>query len=328
MARAAKRSKLTTPTASPPWTTVQLGAPAPTESDLLSITEKGDRGQASELLVRNGRFFDSYMMATNGGATYEDILRPQTLGSLHLPGSRVTPAAGEEPQGGMRVQLDNVHGGIDERVLIMDTSRIPAKSVGLLRILPADGAYRYGTAWLIGPRTLATAAHNLIHPQAGPTRSLEVAIAFDGTAPRGGWHRVIDNKLSAGWQQAPTDGNPYDFAVIKIENPEVGNRLGWFGFADYEDAKFGNMVVNIFGYPLDLKRFHMYGVAGRILAVDHGRLHYDCDTGAGMSGGPVIARFGQQRIAVGIHVAGGSRSNVGTRITAAACELFEKYRSW
>src|SRR3546814_18379834 len=66
---------------------------------------------------------------------------------------------------GLQTGLQNVHGGSDERRLITDTSRIPARSIGLLKIIPERGTERYGTAWLIGPRTLATAAPNLFHPE-------------------------------------------------------------------------------------------------------------------------------------------------------------------
>ena len=105
----------------------------------------------------------------------------------------------------------------------------------------------------------------------------------------------------------------------------MGDRLGWFGFADYEDDRFHNMIVNIFGYPMDLLQGYMYGVAGRILGIDPGRLHYDYDTGGGMSSAPVVARFGEQRIAVGIHAAGGARANTATRINDVAHALFTKH---
>lgn len=224
--------------------------------------------------------------------------------------------------------LQNVIGGGDERELIEDTRRVPARSIALLEIQPEFGENRYGTAWLIGPRTLATAAHNLIHPVAGQTRALEVGVSYDGQKAHGGWHKAIDCQFPTEWRNNQVEGSPYDFAVLKIEDPSVGNRQGWFGFADYEDAKFSNMIVNIFGYPLDLRRFFMYGAAGRVSKVDAGRIYYDCDAGGGMSGGPVIARLGEQRIAVGVHVAGGVRYNVGTRINDVAYAIFTQYQSW
>ncbi|WP_420347606.1 trypsin-like serine peptidase [Pelagibius sp.] len=266
------------------------------------------------------------MEATNGGALFEDILRTDLRSA---PWKEPDAVGDDSGTGYIDTELQNVIGGSDERTLINDTSRIPARSIGLLKIIPGDGIARYGTAWLIGPRTLATAAHNLFHPEAGETRRLDVGLAYDGRSARGGWHHVIDNAFDQGWRRAPSEGSPFDYAVIKIANPEIGNKLGWFGFADYEDVKFGNMAVNIFGYPMDLRRFHMYGVRGRVLDVDGGRIFYNCDAGGGMSGGPVIARFPDgQRIAVGIHVAGGLHSNVGTRINDAAFQLFETHRDW
>ena len=305
------------------WDHVEVSGAPPCESDVLPIDQRDDRIDSSQSLVRANRFRGSYLEATNGGAVFEDILRPN-------PPVRDVERAEEIVDEDFRDSgLQNVLGGSDERRRISDTSRIPARSIDLLKIMPEDGIPRYGTAWLIGPRTLATAAHNLLHPEAGRTRRLDVGLAYDGRSARGGWHRVVDNAFDRGWRQSLREGSPFDYAVIKIQNPAIGNRLGWFGFADYEDAKFGNMAVNVFGYPMDLRRFHMYGVRGRVMDIDSGRIFYDCDAGGGMSGGPVIARFRDgQRVAVGVHVAGGRQSNVGTRINDAAFQLFDEHRGW
>ena len=189
---------------------IDLDDRRPNQELLLSLDGKEDAKSSSLSRVREGRFRDSFMMATNGGATYENALCRQIL----LPGDvqPVVPdrkvfvsSAGTHCPLGPAVKdtipaLQNVQGDRDDRVLIDDTSQIPARCVGLLRILPADNELRYGTAWLIGPRTLATAAHNLIHPEAGRTRAMDVGLAFDGTRARGGWHRVVDNALSQGWE--------------------------------------------------------------------------------------------------------------------------------
>ncbi len=47
-----------------------------------------------------------------------------------------------------------------------------------------------------------------------------------------------------------------------------------------------------------------------------------------MSGGPLYAKFGDKRIAIGIHVSGGNRANIATRIGAVAYKLFDEHRSW
>lgn len=306
----------------PRWAQHKLAIPAGEYNLLRCRDGKTDAADASQLHVRAGRFTNSFMMGTNGGATYETLLRPAPRG-LAQPEGDIQPAP--LPSGA----LHNVFGH-DDRRLVQDTSQIPARSIGLLKIFMESGSIRYGTAWLIGPRVLATAGHNLVHPDAGRTARLEVGLAYDGTSPRGGWHKVIDNRLPQAWLDEPSTENPNDFAVLQIADPEVGNRLGWFGFADYEDAKFPNMLLNLFGYPMDqkLKRFCMYGTTGRVLGVDEHRIYFDCDASGGMSGGPVIARFGEQRIAVGIHVAGGETGNAATRLTANAYELFKAHESW
>ncbi len=311
------------------WDRIELDAVDDDEPALLSINGKEDEADASRTGVRGGRFCDSFLMATNGGATYEDALRPHAEIDISVDeeSQPAQPPIPQMPPDDNMPELQNVHGR-DDRRLIRDTSRIPARSIGLAKISMANGATRYGTAWLIGPRTLATAAHNLLHPTAGPAARLDVGLAYDGRRARGGWHRVIDNHFPAVWRRHPGSDNPYDFAVLKIANANVGNRLGWLGFADYEDGKFANMILNVIGYPMDLIRYHLYGSAGRVTGIQENRIFFDCDAGPGMSGGPVIARFGEHRIAVGIHVAGGYPSNVGTRINDTAHGLLKKFRSW
>jgi len=305
-----------------------------TEAYLLDLTDKTDSGDPSRGHVRQDQFSDSFMMATNGGSTYEDLLRPRPG-----PGAAVVAAAAsiateiDLPRRRNRLRrpngLQNVIGDSDDRVPITDTSRIPARSIAQLRIQTGIGEERCGTAWLIGPRTLATAAHNLISPDAGETVSIVAGLGFDGTTARGGWHKVVDNTFRQAWRDNPSPNNVNDYAVLKISDPAVGNKFGWFGYANYDDAKFPNMILNIFGYPVDVDHpGYMYASAGRIVRTTSARLFYDCDAGGGMSGGPVVARFGEKRIAVGIHVAGGTSSNVATRITASAFSLFEEHKNW
>jgi V8-like Glu-specific endopeptidase len=55
-------------------------------------------------------------------------------------------------------QLETVL-GTDERVLIKDTRQYPWRITASLLITAADNSQWIGTAWLISPRTLATAGH-------------------------------------------------------------------------------------------------------------------------------------------------------------------------
>ncbi len=309
------------------FTRLALRTDTQAESRLLDLAGKADSHDHSRNLVRNGQFSDSYMMGTHGGATYEDGLRPPP---------RVTGAAADGPTQKRRRRalrpygLHNTGAGADELVLISDVSRIPARSVAQLRIQPEDGEERAGTAWLIGPRVLATAAHNLIHPEVGPSKSILVGVGFDGESAHGGWHKAIDNAFPQAWRDNPSGDNPNDFAVLKIDDATVGNKWGWFGFANYEDAKFPSMILNVFGYPVEDVDFpsHLYASAGRVTNLTDSRIFYDCPSAGGMSGGPVIARFDEQRIAVGIHVAAGDSATVATRITAAAYGLFDQHKNW
>lgn len=305
------------------------------EASLLDLTNKTDSADASRSHVHQGQFSDSFMMATNGGATYEDLLRPAARSAAAVAAAAAAASPSTEPSRPRHRRrwrhngLHNVIGDSDDRVLITDTTRIPSCSVAQLRIQTGIGEPRCGTAWLIGPRTLATAAHNLLSRETHETISIMAGLGFDGHKAQGGWHKVVDNAFRQAWRDDPSSDNVNDYAVLKIADPAVGNRFGWFGYANYEDAKFPSMILNIFGYPVDVDHpGYMYASAGRIIRTTSTRLFYDCDAGGGMSGGPVIARFGDKRIAVGIHVAGGDSSNVATRITASAYSLFEEHKNW
>lgn len=302
------------------WRRLDLETSTQSWSDPLDVTGKLDGIDRSQHHVREGRFSPSFMTATNGGAIYEDVLRPLTHNHMLEANNKKSSVE--------HITLQNVIGNKDDRILITDTSWIPTRSIGLLKIFSSDGSIRWGTAWLIGPRTLATAAHNLIHPESGKAIELHVGLAYDGISARGNWHKIIDNTYFSEWENEPIAGSSYDFAVLKIEDGNIGNRLGWLGFADYEDQKFHNLLLNIFGYPMDLKQFYMYGATGRAISIDKARIYHDCDAGGGMSGGPLIARFGEQRIVVGIHVAGGAVTNVATRITSKAYSLLQAHKSW
>jgi V8-like Glu-specific endopeptidase len=308
---------------------VPLGAGRKDHRVLMDMDGKVDAVDASRMHLRGSRFSDSYMMATNGGSTYENVLRGYQPATASAPTRPVADRRRPNPDGTSPI-LQNVHGQTDDRVLIADTKAIPVRSIGLLKITTATFAERYGTAWLIGPRAFATAAHNLLDPRDGPARELHIGVAYDGTRAVYGWHKVTDNRLPQLWVDDPGSHNTSDYAVLQIENPDVGNSLGWFGFADYEDAKFANLAVNLIGYPMDdnLQRFHMYGAKGRTLGSDRFRVYYDCDAGGGVSGGPLIALFGEHRIVVGVHVAGGTTSNVATRIAGATHDMFQEFKAW
>lgn len=311
----------------PDSVTIRLAEIDESEEELLSLDDKSDTLDCSQDLVRSNCFSDSYLTATNGGALHEDILlNSDPIREVRGPVQDIVPLiSGSDPTA--EINLQNVQGR-DDRILVRDVSKIPARTIGLLKFETERGGTRYGTAWLIGPRTLVTAGHNLLHKDTGETTVMHVGMAYDGRSPRGGWHRVTAAEVPSEWRNNPVPENPEDYAVIKIANPKVGNTLGWLGFADYEDRKFQDMILNVFGYPMDKPGYHLYGSTGRVTGINDDRLAYDCDAGPGMSGGPVIARFNNSRIVVGIHVAGWHPSNFATRIDGKAFRLFRKFQSW
>ncbi len=303
------------------WASIPMSSASAAVTNLLNLEHKDDISDAMRRHVRDGRFADSFMVATNGGSTFERILRPSSEEARELsPKSSPSP-----PQPG----LHNI-GSSSPRFVVKNPTLLPCRCVALVKILPETGGEFWGTAWLIGPRTFATAAHNLLHPVHGRTSRMFVSPGYDGIRESGQWYAVKCNRLSQSWLDNPSDKNPHDFAVIRIDEAEVGNRLGWFGFADYADEKFPDFAINAFGYPVnDEPRFTMHGATGRVARPDPDRIYYNCDMAGGMSGSPIFALYGDHRIAVGIHAAADPLGGfVGTRIDAAVFDLFSKYKNW
>ncbi|MEM9670431.1 MAG: trypsin-like peptidase domain-containing protein [Pseudomonadota bacterium] len=230
-------------------------------------------------------------------------------------------------------RLETVH-GLDDRVIVKDTSRPPWRCIVQIITQMNNGEMRYGTGWLAGPRTVVTAAHCLAEPvkDIGAEEITMVPGRNDEVAPYG----FIKSKhwaISKAWRGRPTPGADFGAITIplKTKNEDLwptGEELGWFGIGVAEDKTLDRMLVNTAGYPLEREKpfGSLWFNAGRINKVESHELHYMIDTEGGHSGSPVFFydQTREERIVVGIHTTG-YYPNRGIRIVG---QTFREILGW
>lgn len=227
--------------------------------------------------------------------------------------------------------------GVDERVRISDTDKLPWRMIAALSLKPKPPftSSFIGTGWFIGPKTLLTAGHCVFSKSdfGGWIGSIEVSPGRNGAKfPYG---TVTSTRFSATkvWQGGPDPD--YDIGCIHLDQP-LGDAVGYFKIASLSDKDLEGALLNISGYPGDRgggeqQLFH----ANRVLRTSARRVFYDIDTYGGQSGSPVWhqATPGAEPVAVGIHAYGvggtpgswGITANSGPRLIP---EMVDMIKEW
>lgn len=215
--------------------------------------------------------------------------------------------------------------GRDDRVHITQTGVIPWRWVCQLIITAANGAKFRCTGWFIGPHTVMTAGHCVyMHGQGGWAKEIEVIPCMNGANRPFGSMIGKSFRSVIGWTKNK-DWN-YDYGAIILPNNDLGNKVGWFGFAVLSDATLNNLLVNNAGYPGDKPYGTKWYNAGRITKVTPRKFYYMIDTAGGQSGSPVWRNNNGQRHAVGVHAYGGC-PNSATRIIKAVYDNMVKWKA-
>ncbi len=216
--------------------------------------------------------------------------------------------------------------GEDNRLRITNTRAFPWRAVCALRIRAKDGTSWLGTGWLVSPRTLITAGHCVyMREHGGWARSIEVIPGKDGDAAPFGQAVSATFGSVLGWTR--DNDREYDYgAIILPSGHAFGDRVGHFGFADFDDATLAGTRLNLSGYPGDKDLGStQWWHAQKTKSVSPRTLQYEIDTVGGQSGAPVWRVVGGARQAVGIHTNGFSSGNSATRIQA---NVFENITAW
>ncbi|MBX9623235.1 MAG: hypothetical protein K2X82_05430 [Gemmataceae bacterium] len=266
--------------------------------------------------------------------------------SLVLKGEPALPfdgwpvAAGTEAVGGRLLPASVAsYGPTPETVFFPDDRKrvadfddpfaYPWRAICRLIVTARTGEQYLGTGWLISPRTVATAGHNVwLHRKGGWAAKVEVTPAYlDGSAPFGS-QESDDLRTVDGWAHG-TPGTPSaaqsDYGAIVLPRPFS---VGFFGFGVYDDPALWGMTVNVYGYPADKNDGSaLWGHFRKLVDVTPKQLFYNIDTYGGQSGCPVFVKEGDEYTSVGIHNYGGESSNFATRIDPVVYADLEAWKA-
>ncbi|MGG5751900.1 trypsin-like serine peptidase [Zafaria sp. Z1313] len=162
----------------------------------------------------------------------------------------------------------------------------------------------WGTAGLLGTRTILTASHVVPWGSAN-WKALFVPAFYDGASIHGSWAASWVTNVRGYQRHAQGD----DMAVLRLAVP-LGNNLGWFGFQTYRPAWQDRNIWTLPGYPWDKDGGNRPWLHLNFPIIDDDNdgagveLEYRADTEGGQSGAPVFAWFSGTPCVVGTHSGG------------------------
>jgi V8-like Glu-specific endopeptidase len=282
-------------------------------SDGLFRVRLDDDDPVSTLMTMPDECLPSFMEETNGGASWEKV---PGFNVFQARNAGLPDFAGERRSRGPRAENTI---GDDDRTPIPDTTAIPWRSICRLDIEYQTGAVALGTGWFVGPRAIATAAHNLFHPDTGSATRISAWPAYDGVVHYNP-PQIDEIIMPDAWAQSFALED--DYGVILLKSASLGARLGWFGIANYRDPP-ANLAAQVCGYAEDTRLPTQYFNGGRIYNWDKNFIYYTFDTERGMSGAPVFVNIEGKRYVIGIHTYGDPSVNRGRRVTGPVYKMLQ-----
>ncbi len=250
----------------------------------------------------------------------------ESVGAAESAPARPLPDAAVASYGAP-VMLEVVIGEDDRvRVAESDVKRNPFRQICALRIKSKTGKLFVGTAWLVGPRALATAGHCVyMHREGGWAEHIDVIPGKVGADEPLQSLRATRFRSVDGWVDGKLQSR--DYGVILLDGTSPGEELGWFEVAAEPSSELTGAVANISGYPADRDNAEFqYFHARPLTDVKPDLLEYDIDTFGGQSGSPIWIDRGGSVVTVGIHTNGAVSGNSGTRITEPIIDNISSWR--
>jgi glutamyl endopeptidase len=278
----------------------------------------------------------AYQSVSSAGPSKEDVARKGPTIKVVEPFQPDSLTAHRpEVDSGLEFPLNRIEDGLapdyvfgpDNRQRISPATNYPFSAIAHLVITKSNGQTGQCTGFFIGPHTVATAGHCLyMHGAGGWATSIQVIPGRDGSQAPFGSQTVSASALRTvnGWIWYGTPA--YDYGAIILPNDTLGNRVGWFGFAVWDDYTILNGLGNLSGYPEDKAWGTQWWEAEGIAQVDANEVYYYIDMIPGQSGSPVWRLVNGQRYAFAINTYQHPYYNFGTRINQSVFNLLYAWR--
>jgi V8-like Glu-specific endopeptidase len=151
----------------------------------------------------------------------------------------------------------------DDRKPVMNTTTVPWRWICKLIITFPDGGKLAGTGFFIGSKAVMTAGHCVYSRERGGwANEIMVIPGMMGESLPFGSITATSFRSNEGWIKNQ-DSN-YDYGCIILPSPELGNQVGYFGFAALDDDSLKDLLVNNSGYPGDKPAGTQWFNAGRV----------------------------------------------------------------
>lgn len=182
----------------------------------------------------------------------------------------------------------------DNRIKVIDTSKLPYKAICKLFITASNGKNLVGTGWLTHRNKLYTAGHNVFDEEYGGWMdTITVVPGMTGNKEPYGRYEAAETAAPDGWIKDRL--KRYDMGAIKLfSNVSQKEVLK----PTLDDANQGTVC----GYPVDRDRGKFQYKMMDSLRKSNGQFFYQIDTEGGQSGSPLLKNNSQ---AIGIHNYGG-----------------------
>jgi V8-like Glu-specific endopeptidase len=220
----------------------------------------------------------------------------------------------------------------DQRVRVVNPRAYPFSTVCAIASFFDDGDPRGGTGFLIGPRLVLTAGHNVCY-QGQPVKRALILPGLNGD------YSSVPHLESVQWLSvdawARDQNTNYDYGALVLDS-DLGVQRGWLSVETRADGDLPTgLAINTAGYPADCPAAAagecgepsttMWWDAGSVSKIDDFKIYYaNLKMYDGDSGSPIfVYEPGSQDPyrAIGIHTYLWSLSYSATRINAWAYQI-------
>ena len=216
-----------------------------------------------------------------------------------VPENFVKPRAGTTPMTSM----------YDQRVVRL-----------VIKFANSPYSYNYGTGFMIGNDSVATAAHNLKHPTYGRATSITCYIGAKSNGYAAATYTITNtSKFLRPSKWDSTGAYQYDYGVIKL--PADVN-VGYFGFGVYSNSTLSSNTFTLIGYGTNT---YQSGAKSRLSNIGTYDFYYNINTRGGDSGSPVFYSNGK---VAGIHAYGPATSDGLPSATRITSSVFNDLKNW